>query len=157
MLTERLTLLKAMWAGKAIQHGGPHYQVNVAATEPEPHRIPVWMASSVNHPEVISRAAGCDGIFPNPEDHELAPEEIAGIHRELRRAGLPADRPFDIAVRGNASPAWQEDKNVDLTGLAQAGMTWWLESLIHFDPLNLSMEVVDAGPPRVSHVTPSRP
>jgi hypothetical protein len=26
-------------------------------------------------------------------------------------------------------------------------MTWWLESLIHFDPLELSTPVVDAGPP----------
>ena len=29
-------------------------------------------------------------------------------------------------------------------------MTWWLESLIHFDPLELSMTVVDAGPPRLT-------
>jgi len=28
-------------------------------------------------------------------------------------------------------------------------MTWWLESLIHFDPLGLSLEIVDAGPPRL--------
>ncbi|KMS67023.1 luciferase family protein [Streptomyces viridochromogenes] len=149
MLTEGLELMRAMWAGEAIQHGGPHYQVHLAATEPEPHRIPVWMASSTNNPRVISRAANCDGIFPNRDDHELIPEEIADIRQELHRSGLPADRPFDIAVRGNASPAWQEDKTVDLKGLTQAGMTWWLESLIHFDPLNLSMTVVDAGPPRV--------
>jgi alkanesulfonate monooxygenase SsuD/methylene tetrahydromethanopterin reductase-like flavin-dependent oxidoreductase (luciferase family) len=149
MLTEGLELMRAMWAGKAIQHSGPHYQVNLAATEPDPYRIPVWMASSTINPRVISRASGCDGIFPNPADHELTPEEVAGIRRELHRTGLPADRPFDIVVRGNASAAWQEDKNVDLRGLAQAGMTWWLESLIHFDPLDLSMAVVDAGPPRV--------
>lgn len=149
MLTEGLGLMRAMWAGKAVQHNGPHYQVHLAATEPEPHRIPVWMASSANNPRVISRAAGCDGIFPNPDDHELLPREVGDIREALRRAGLPADRPFDIAVRGNASSAWEEDKNVDLKGLAQAGMTWWLESLIHFDPLDLSMAVVDAGPPRV--------
>jgi hypothetical protein len=101
------------------------------------------MASSTGNPRVIGRAAACDGIFPNPEDHELTAEELAGIHRELH---LPSTRPFDIAVRGNASPAWQEAKNVDLKGLAAAGMTWWLESLIHFDPLDLSMAVVDAGP-----------
>ncbi|WP_425246488.1 LLM class flavin-dependent oxidoreductase [Streptomyces sp. NEAU-NA10] len=148
MLTEGLGLMRSMWAGKAIRHDGPHYRVSLAATEPEPHPIPVWMASSTHHPRVIRRAAGCDGIFPNPDDHEPTPEEIADIRRELHRAGLPADRPFDIAVRGNASPAWQEDKDVDLTGLAEAGMTWWLESLIHFDPLDLSMAVVDAGPPR---------
>jgi alkanesulfonate monooxygenase SsuD/methylene tetrahydromethanopterin reductase-like flavin-dependent oxidoreductase (luciferase family) len=150
MLTEGLGLMRAMWAGKAVQHGGPHYPVNLAPTEPERHRIPVWMASSTDNPQVISRAAGCEGIFPNPVDHELVREEVADIRRKLHRAGLPTDRPFDIAVRGNASPAWQEDKKVDLDGLAQAGMTWWLESLIHFDPLELSMAVVDAGPPRLT-------
>jgi alkanesulfonate monooxygenase SsuD/methylene tetrahydromethanopterin reductase-like flavin-dependent oxidoreductase (luciferase family) len=149
MLTEGLNVMRAMWAGKALNHHGPHYQVNLGATDPEPHRIPIWMASSTtSNPAVISRAAGCDGIFPNPEDHELTPEEVADIRRALHHAGLPADRPFDIAVRGNASPAWEEEKDVDLKGLAQAGMTWWLESLIHYDPLDLSMAVVDAGPPR---------
>ncbi|WP_416968724.1 LLM class flavin-dependent oxidoreductase [Streptomyces sp. 4F14] len=148
MLTEGLGLMRAMWGGEAIEHAGPHYRVNLPATEPEPYRIPVWMASSTDHPRVIRRAAGCDGIFPNPEDHELTPEDVAGIRRALRRAGLPAGRPYDIAVRGNASPAWEEDKDVDLAGLAEAGATWWLESLIHFDPLELSMRVVDAGPPR---------
>lgn len=149
MLTEGLSVMRAMWAGEAVEHSGAHYQVSLAAAAPEPYRIPVWMAGSTNHPRVIRRAVDCDGFFPNPADHELTVEEVADIRRELHRAGLPATRPFDIAVRGNASPAWQEDKNVDLKGLAAAGMTWWLESLIHFDPLELSMAVVDAGPPRV--------
>ncbi len=35
---------------------------------------------------------------------------------------------------------------IDLIALADVGATWWLESLIHFDPLEL-LEVVDAGPP----------
>ena len=26
-------------------------------------------------------------------------------------------------------------------------MTWWMESLIHLDPLELTLAVVDAGPP----------
>jgi hypothetical protein len=38
---------------------------------------------------------------------------------------------------------------VDIAGLTRVGMTWWLESLIHFDPLELSLDVVDAGPPPV--------
>ncbi|MFF3328630.1 LLM class flavin-dependent oxidoreductase [Streptomyces sp. NPDC002888] len=149
MLTEGLEVMRAMWAGRVVRHAGPHYQVNLAAAEPDPYPIPVWMASSTGSPRVISRAVGCDGIFPNPGDHELRPEEIAGLREELHRAGLPAGRPFDIAVRGNASPVWEEGKDVDLTALGEAGMTWWLESLIHFDPLELSMAVVDAGPPRV--------
>lgn len=148
MLAEGLGVMRAMWAGEAIEHDGPHYRVRLPATSAEPHRIPVWMASSTNHPQVLARAAECDGIFPNPDDHELTPDEVAALRDALRRAGVPGDRPFDIAVRGNASPAWEEEMDVDLAGLASAGATWWLESLIHFDPLELSMAVVDAGPPR---------
>ena len=51
-------------------------------------------------------------------------------------------------MAGNASPAWQEPPGADLGALAKAGMTWWMESLIHFDPLDLSLRIVDAGPPR---------
>ncbi len=145
MLTEGLGVMRAMWAGRTTRHAGAHYAVDLPGAGPEPHRIPVWMASSTGNPRVLARAAACDGIFPNPEDHELTADEIAGIRRALH---LPPARPFDIAVRGNASPAWQEDIDVDLAGLAEAGMTWWLESLIHFDPLDLSMAIVDAGPPR---------
>jgi alkanesulfonate monooxygenase SsuD/methylene tetrahydromethanopterin reductase-like flavin-dependent oxidoreductase (luciferase family) len=148
MLTEGLEVMRAMWVGRAVRHDGKHYAMDLPAAAPEPHRIPVWMASSTGDPRVIGRAVGCDGIFPNPGDHELTPEEVADLRTALHRAGLSATRPFDIAVRGNASPAWQEDKEVDLEGLARAGMTWWLESLIHFDPLDLSTAVVDAGPPR---------
>ncbi|MFE5668313.1 LLM class flavin-dependent oxidoreductase [Streptomyces niveus] len=65
--------MRAIWAGESIRHDGLHYQVHLASTQPEPHRIPVWMASSTNAPRVISRAAGCDGIFPNPADYGLVP------------------------------------------------------------------------------------
>lgn len=150
MLAEGLKVMRAMWAGEALHHTGAHYRVSLPATEPEPHRIPMWMAASTSHPRVLARAVECDGIFPDPGDHQLTPDEIAGLRHALLRAGLPGDRRFDIIVGGNASPAWPEEKNIDLEGLAQAGMTWWLESLIHFDPLELSMAVVDAGPPRSS-------
>ncbi|TCO61928.1 LLM class flavin-dependent oxidoreductase [Actinocrispum wychmicini] len=149
MLDEGIEVIQALWEGRAYQHQGTHYQVTLDQTAPEPHRLPVWVASSTGNPHVIRRAAGCDGIFPNPDDGAITPDDVAGVLDAVRRAGVPADRPYDVAVRGNASPAWQEPIKVDLAGLAQAGMTWWMESLIHFDPLELSMEVVDAGPPRV--------
>jgi hypothetical protein len=86
--------------------------------------------------------------LPHPGNRTPAPDDVAGLLTALRRAGLPEGRAFDVVVAGNASPAWQEPLTADLAGLAQAGVTWWMESLIHFDPLELSLEVVDAGPPR---------
>ena len=148
MYDEGLEILRAMWSGRAFRHDGQHYRVTLGEGAPDPYPVPVWVASSTGHPRVIRRAAACDGIFPNPEGHTPTPDDIAGTLAALRRAGLPGDRAFDVAVAGNASPAWQEPVTVDVTGLAQAGMTWWMESLIDFDPLELSLEIVDAGPPR---------
>jgi alkanesulfonate monooxygenase SsuD/methylene tetrahydromethanopterin reductase-like flavin-dependent oxidoreductase (luciferase family) len=143
---EGLALLDAVWSARPYRHEGTRYQVILDAGVPMAERIPVWVASSTGHPKVIGRAAARDGIFPNFEDHTATPTEIADLLVQLRRAGLPPERPFDVAVAGNASPAWGEPITVDVSALARAGMTWWMESLIHFDPLELSLKIVDAGP-----------
>ena len=148
MLSEGLEVARAVWSGRAYRHDGDHYHVTLDQGAPAPHAIPVWMASSARHPRVVRRAAGCDGIFPLTGGHLLFPAELTEILAALHDAGLPDDRPFDVAVAGNASPAWPEPVTVDLGALAGAGMTWWMESLIHLDPLELSLEIVDAGPPR---------
>jgi len=149
MYDEGLEVVRGVWSGRPFHHDGQYYRVTLGEGVPYPHPIPVWVASLTGHPRVLRRAAGCDGIFPIRENRILAPDEVAGLLTELRRAGLLEGRAFDIAVAGNVSPAWQEPVTADLAGLAQAGMTWWMESLIHFDPLELSLEIVDAGPPRV--------
>lgn len=141
MLDEGLELVRAIWSGAAVHHAGTHYRVDLDAAPPEPYEIPVWIASSTRAPNTLRRAAGHDGIFANPEDHILTPAEVAALRESV---------PGDIVVRGNASPAWDEPPGADLAALAGAGMTWWLEGLIHFDPLELSLSIVDAGPPRVS-------
>jgi len=149
MYDEGLEVARKVWSGRAFRHDGQHYHVTLGEGVPDPHPIPVWVASLTSHPRVIRRAAACDGIFPIRENRILAPGDVAGLLTALHRAGLPEGRAFDVAVAGNASPAWQEPVTADLAGLAQAGMTWWMESLIHSDPLELSLEIVDAGPPRV--------
>ncbi|MEJ3658859.1 LLM class flavin-dependent oxidoreductase [Actinomycetes bacterium KLBMP 9759] len=147
LLDEGIALVRAMWSGEPGLYRGRH-DLELAAAPPEPHPIPVWAGSSVPSGSGARRAAACDGIFPNPEDHVLTPEEVAAAVAAVHAAGRAAGRPHDVAVRGNISPAWNEPNDIDVGGLAEAGMTWWLESLIHFDPLELSLTVVDAGPPR---------
>ena len=149
MCDEGLEVVRGVWSARPFRHDGQHYRVTLGEGVPDPHPIPVWVASTTDRPRVMRRAAASDGIFPIWGNRILAPDEVSGLLAALRRAGLPEGRTFDIAVAGNASPAWQEPVTVDLAGLAQAGMTWWMESLIHFDPLELSLEIVDAGPPPV--------
>src|SRR5207237_9725216 len=125
-----------------------HYRIDVPACAPEPRPIPLWIASSARHPRVIERAAGCDGIFPIA-DHTLRPDEVARIVDQLHDAGVRDEQRFDLVVGGNASAAWERPNpdSVDLPAMAEAGATWWVESLMHFDPLEQSLEVVGAGPP----------
>jgi alkanesulfonate monooxygenase SsuD/methylene tetrahydromethanopterin reductase-like flavin-dependent oxidoreductase (luciferase family) len=148
MLEEGLTIVRAMWSGQALRHAGDHYDVDLPVGTPDPHRIPVWMASSARTPPVLRRAVACDGIFPIA-DHTLVPDEVAAVVVALHRTGLDPGAPYDVAVAGNASPAWERPNpdGVDLAGIGQAGATWWMESLIHVDPLEQSLAVVDAGPP----------
>jgi alkanesulfonate monooxygenase SsuD/methylene tetrahydromethanopterin reductase-like flavin-dependent oxidoreductase (luciferase family) len=147
---EGLEIVRSMWSGRAFQHDGPHYRLDVAAAPAEPHPIPIWAACSIlDRPAVIRRAAGVDGIFPNPENRRLTADDLAAVVAAVRDTGLVGERRFEVAAAGNASPAWEEPPTVDLPGLIGAGLTWWMESLIHFDPLELSLKIVDAGPPRV--------
>jgi len=145
---EGLEILDAVWSARPYRHSGEHYQVSLPAGTPISDPIPVWVACSTAHQNVIRRAARQDGIFPNADGRTPSPEEIAELISTLHRAGLSPERLFDVAVAGNASPAWDEPPKVDVVALAEAGMTWWMESLIHFDPLELSLKIVDAGPPR---------
>lgn len=148
MLDDALDIMRAMWAGSAHAPGGENYRVDIPSAAAEPYPIPVWMASSTRHRRVIERAARCDGIFPI-SDHTLRPEELASIVEALRHVGVAPEDPYDVAVSGNASPAWERPNpdGADLGAIAEAGATWWMESLMHFDPLDLSLQVVDAGPP----------
>ena len=128
-LDEGIDVLRTMWADEPA----------------EPHRIPLWVASGARPAAgVRRRAAAADGIFPIG-DRTLSPEDVAVVVDAL----TPVDRPFDVVVAGNASHAWEwpNPDGVDLAALSGAGATWWLESLIHFDPLEQSLDVVDAGPP----------
>ncbi len=135
-----------MWSGVAYRHRGDRYEVTLEPSTPEPHRIPIWSAGSSSSPRVVGRAATCEGMFFNP-GHEPTPEEVAAVVNGLGAAGVTGDRPYDVAVCGNASDAWPEPMQVDLDGLADAGATWWLESLIYLDPLELSLRVASAPPP----------
>jgi alkanesulfonate monooxygenase SsuD/methylene tetrahydromethanopterin reductase-like flavin-dependent oxidoreductase (luciferase family) len=148
MTDEALQVIDAVWSGKPTEHEGPYYRVDLPEGVAEPHRIPVWVAGRLPEVRSARRAARSDGVMLIGPDQEPEPEQIADAVRTLRANGLAEGRPFDIAVAGNASHAWEEPKQVDLAGLADAGATWWMESLIHYDPLELSLAVVDAGPPR---------
>jgi alkanesulfonate monooxygenase SsuD/methylene tetrahydromethanopterin reductase-like flavin-dependent oxidoreductase (luciferase family) len=145
---EALAIMDAVWAGEPHASDG-RYQVDLPAGEPEPHRIPVWVAGTLPTVRSAHRAARRDGLVLLGM-HGATPESVAGARDALRANGLTDDRPFEVILTGNASAAWPEAPAMNLAGFADAGVTWWMESLIHYDPLVLTLRVVDAGPAAVT-------
>jgi alkanesulfonate monooxygenase SsuD/methylene tetrahydromethanopterin reductase-like flavin-dependent oxidoreductase (luciferase family) len=147
---EALEIMAAMWAGTAYRHGRVDLPVGVA----EPHRIPVWVAGTLPGLRAARRAARQDGLVLLGFGGRATPDTVAHALDVLRAGGVPADRPFDVVLAGNASAAWPDSPAVDVAALAGAGMTWWIESLMHHDPLELTLRVIDAGPEAVRAASP---
>jgi alkanesulfonate monooxygenase SsuD/methylene tetrahydromethanopterin reductase-like flavin-dependent oxidoreductase (luciferase family) len=140
MVDEALEIIGAIWAGQTYRHTGSRYVVDLPAGVPEPYRIPLWVAATMPEVRSAHRAARFDGaVLQGP----TTPENVLRAVELLGPKGS-----FEIVLTGNASLGWEKPNpdGMDIDGLADAGMTWWLESLVHFDPLEMTMDVVDAGP-----------
>lgn len=151
---EALDVINALWTGREYSGTGPYYPVELPAGEPEPYRIPVWVAATLPEVRAAHRAARHDGIVLLGGDGAATVENVERAMTALHANGLPESEPFDVVVTGNTSAAWLDAPTVDVVGMADAGMTWWCESLIHFDTLDLTMQVVDAGPSAIRAASP---
>jgi alkanesulfonate monooxygenase SsuD/methylene tetrahydromethanopterin reductase-like flavin-dependent oxidoreductase (luciferase family) len=154
MLDEGLEVLTRLWSGETVSFSGRHYRVDEVAFQPTPAqqpRIPIWVAGAWPRRGPLRRAARFDGSAPLKLDHrgELVPldaEDARGLLAavgELRRQ----EGPFDLLVGGISpeDPAAARDR---LAELAEAGVTWWQETV---DPRQTDLDAfrrrVRQGPP----------
>jgi alkanesulfonate monooxygenase SsuD/methylene tetrahydromethanopterin reductase-like flavin-dependent oxidoreductase (luciferase family) len=154
MLDEGLEVLTRLWSGETVSFQGRHYQVDQVAFQPTPvqrPRIPIWVAGAWPRPGPLRRAARFDGSAPLKLDPggELVPLDAADVRGLLEVVGehRSSTEPFDVAVGGTTpdDPAAARDQ---LAALAEAGTTWWQESV---DPRQTDLatfrDKVRRGPP----------
>ena len=143
MLDEGLEVLTRLWTGETVSFQGRHHRVDQVAFQPTPvqrPRIPIWVAGAWPRRAPLRRAARFDGIAP------LDPEDVRGL-LEVVGGYRTSTEPFDVAVGGTTpdDPAAARDL---LAALAEAGTTWWQESV---DPRQTDLEAfrrkVRRGPP----------
>ena len=155
MLDEGLEVLTRLWSGQTVSFSGRHYRVDQVAFQPTPvqrPRIPIWVAGAWPRPGPLRRAARFDGSCPLKVDArgELAVLEadelrqlLAVVHRH--REGPAA--PFDVML-GGTTPRDPAAARAMLEPLAEAGMTWWQETV---DPRQTDLDAfrrrVRQGPP----------
>ena len=125
MLDEGLDVMRRLWSGEEVTHHGEHYTVEGVTLAPTPvqNPLPIWIGG--NKPASRRRAAHWDGWIPDsayPPDAGASPEDVAQgltLIGDLRQGSTGQ---FDVAVLGESDKREPAD-------YAEAGATWWLESV----------------------------
>ena len=148
MLDEGLLVLDSMLRGETLAHQGTYYTALNVTLNPLPvqqPRPPIWIGGEKR--PALRRAARWDGwVIPgndmdgtmilSPEDLQAKVEYIAS-----HRSGAG---PFDYAFSGCSQPGQSSLP----ASYAQAGATWWLETLFGYRGTpDEMMRRVEAGPP----------
>jgi alkanesulfonate monooxygenase SsuD/methylene tetrahydromethanopterin reductase-like flavin-dependent oxidoreductase (luciferase family) len=151
---EAIDLVDALLRGETVGHDGPVFVIRDVAVGPRPvqqPRPPIWLGGM--RPGALRRAARWDGwiaiaVADDGSGISLSPEafgeKVERVRAERAALGREAE-PFDVAVFAFSEPYGPELART----YAEAGATWWLESL---SPMRGSLDdllaIVAAGPPR---------
>jgi alkanesulfonate monooxygenase SsuD/methylene tetrahydromethanopterin reductase-like flavin-dependent oxidoreductase (luciferase family) len=155
MLDEGLEVLTRLWSGETVSFEGRHYRVEEVAFQPTPvqqPRIPIWVAGAWPRRGPLRRAARFDGSCPLKVDADgelvvLEPGDVRELRAVVDRHRENPAAPFDVML-GGATPEDPAAARAMLEPLAEAGVTWWQESV---DPRQTDLEAfrrrVRQGPP----------
>lgn len=157
MLDEALAILTGLWSGQPFSFIGHHYQVQEMTFLPPPlqqPRIPIWVIGAWPRLKSMQRTLRFDGILPTKMQGEMTPADIQAMktfieqHREH-------STPFDIVMEGETPGDDLTAATAMLLPLAQAGVTWWLESVWATAETKGSVEGmkkrIQQGPSRLNH------
>jgi hypothetical protein len=160
LLDETIDILMGLWSGLPFTYEGKHYRILDAKMAPTPvqsPRVPLWVVGAWPRPKSMRRVLRCDGLIPTkmiPEGVHVTvtPDDIRAMRTFIEERRM-SPVPFDIVVEGD-TPGDEPDRAVDIVRpFAEAGATWWLESLaVHGKRggLDRVRERLRQGPPRMA-------
>jgi alkanesulfonate monooxygenase SsuD/methylene tetrahydromethanopterin reductase-like flavin-dependent oxidoreductase (luciferase family) len=153
MLDEGLAVLTGLWSGAPFSFAGSHYVVRETTFLPTPiqqPRIPIWVAGMWPNKPPFRRAARYDGVVPISTniEHSLPPDEVRALIIYIRKHRSSA-APFDVVCSGETNAGSIRAREI-VAPYAEAGATWWLESVLPWKTSFADFRArVVAGPPRL--------
>ena len=152
-LDEGLEILAGLWSGEPFEHHGQAYHVEKTVFRPpslQQPRIPVWVGGWWPTKAPFRRAARWDGVIPLKQSEEalLTPQDVVEV-RDFIHQQRTSDEPFDIAIISWTDPSDPQGAVEKVAVYAEAGATWWLESLyMQHDSLEAMRKRIRPGPPK---------
>ena len=136
LLDESLDIITGLWSGKPFSYDGEHYHIQEMMFLPTPlqtPRIPVWVVGAWKRTKSLQRTLRYDGILPAKmnADGSFADMTPADIH-ELKTyiaEQRSQNTSFDIVLEGETPGDNREQATAIVQPYADAGVTWWLESV----------------------------
>jgi hypothetical protein len=136
MLDENLAILAGLWSGKPFSFNGEHYHVQEMTFLPAPvqsPRIPIWVVGAWPRMKSMQRVLRWDGILPVKMNDDrsfadMTPADIVAMKTYINEQ-RSTPTPFDIVWEGE-TPGDNLEQALAITHpWAEAGVTWWLESI----------------------------
>ena len=136
LLDEGLDVLVGLWSGQPFSYHGEHYHVDEITFLPTPVQsptIPIWVGGFWPRKGPLQRAMHWDGTYLGKVNEDgtfsdMTVEDVQALYTYVK-AHRGAKTPFDIVVSGETPGDNLEQARAKLEPLAEAGATWWLESI----------------------------
>ena len=158
LLDEGLEILTGLWSGKPFSFEGEHYRIEEMTFLPKPvqsPRIPIWVVGAWPSRKSMRRALRYDGLLAATVGGNAASPCVTWeTIREMRayvEEHRKGDAPYDIVWEGVTPGDDPERASEILRPFAEAGATWWIESMWTppNDPETLRKRIRQ-GPPRLT-------
>ncbi len=156
LLDEGLEILTGLWKGQPFNYTGKHYQVQETQFYPPPPpvqqpRIPIWVGGAWPRVKSMQRAMCYDGLLPakiNPDGSlvEIKPEDLRQMKAFIDENRLE-QTPFDIVWEGKTPVDDPKQAAALVQPWAEAGATWWIESMWGEAEVEKVRERILQGPP----------
>lgn len=159
LMDDGLEIMLKLWSGKPFSYTGKHYTIkehSFMQTPPpvQTPSIPLWVVGLWGAEKSMDRAVRYTGLLPYVRAEDGSPVTItADMVRDMRTYATQRrdpHLPFDIVIEGATPGDNREAARAKVAPLAEAGATWWIESMWDVPGgLEAFLGRLRQGPPRI--------